>query len=77
MFNFIEVCEILDGLADIVVESLRFDEDDVAFFVIESVELRFFGKGPAFDLGIEVERQKTEVVTGKIILITRVAEADD
>lgn len=74
--DFVEIDEFGDGAAGIIVKSLRFDEDLIAVFEPEGVELRFL-PGEILDFGIKIKRQEAEVVASEVVFWARIAEADD
>ena len=75
--DFIKVGESPDGGSDVVIEGLRLDKDGVALFLPDGVELfvRFPFKARNFE--IKIKRQKTEIMTGKIVFCSGVAEGDN
>lgn len=68
--------EGLDGFAGIIVVGLGFEEDIVTRFEPEGVEFWLLPV-EVMDFGIKIKRQKSEIVTGKIVFILWVAEADN
>ena len=75
--NFIKLGKIADGQARIVVELLGFDKDTVAICEGESAMFGVGLPGEISNFGVKIEGQKAEVVTGKIVLVTGVAETDN
>lgn len=75
-WDFVKMGESLDGLAGIIIKSLRFEEDLVAVFEPESVH---FGLLPVemVDFGIKIKRQKPEIMASEIIFWAGITEADD
>ena len=75
--DFIEVGEGADGGADVVVESLGFNENGVSLFFPDGV--KFFVRLPfeMVDFEIKIKGEKAEVVAGEVVLATGVAKGDD
>lgn len=63
-------------MAGFVVESLRFEENAVAFFEPEGVEFGLF-PGEIVDFGVKIEGEEAEIVAGEVVFVAGVAEAND
>jgi len=75
--DFVEIGEFGDGATRVVVKSLGFDEDFVAGFQPEGVELGLLPGFEVVNFGIKIEGEEAEVVAGEVVFWARVAEADD
>lgn len=75
--DFVEIGEFGDGAAGVVVKSLGFDEDFVAGFQPEGVELGLLPGFEAVDFGIKIEGEEAEAVAGEVVFWAGIAEADD
>ena len=75
--DFVEVGEASDCGADVVVESLGFDENGVSLFVPDGVELFVRFPLQIIDFEVKIEGEKAEVVASEVILATWVAKGDD
>ena len=75
--DFVEVGEVSDCGADVVVESLGFDEDGASLFFPDGVE--FFVRFPfeIVDFEVKIKGEKAEVVAGEVVLAAGVAKGDD
>lgn len=74
--KLVEVEEGADGLAGFIVEGLGFDEEAVAVFEPEGVELWFLPI-KMMDFSVKVKSEKAEIVAGKVVFVAGVAEAND
>lgn len=74
--DFVEIDELLDGAAGIVVESLGLDEDFVAGFEPEGVKLGFLPV-EMVDFGIKIKGEEAEIVAREIVFGAGITEADD
>lgn len=76
-FELVEVYELCDGFADVVVESLGFGEDGAIGFDSFGEEFGCGLKGEIVGFGVKIEGQKAEIVAGEVVLPARITKADD
>ncbi len=75
--DFIEVGESADGEADVVVESLGFDEEGGSLFAPDGVEFCVGFPSEMVDFEVEIERKEAEVMAGEVVFLAWVTEGDD
>lgn len=71
--DFVEIDEFGDGATRVVVKSLGLDEDFVAGFQPEGVELGLLPGLEAVYCGIKIEGEEAEVVAGKVVFWAGIA----
>lgn len=74
--ELVKMHEFSYGEAGIVIKSLGFDKEAVAILEPKRMKAGLL-PGELVGGGVKIQCQKTEVVTGKIVFVTRVAEAND